>query len=220
MKFISFLLSIVVFVFTQGCKSPSAKDTSPPDNGEELIETINLGEKKLLIEYGENRIPQNISPLDADLLKEGYAFEYRNNGELKKISHWKKGVRQGATWVFEQGVVQSHLIFDRGELVYRGDYSNQVKVENQLYPHFMEEFFFEDKYYAKISFPTAYQGQLQVAIKDFPAVISPLPQQTFQLVINDALDLSKYTLSVCYHPVTQDTLVKSEYLYTHVVFSD
>lgn len=84
----------------------------------------------------------------------------------------------------------------------------------------MEEFFFEDKYYAKLRFPLAYSGQLTLQVKNYQAVISPLPDQTFQVVINDALDLTEYHLLLTYQPAVQDSLGAAEYGFSHVVYGE
>lgn len=153
-------------------------------------------------------------------MKGGYAFGYTQNGELERLSQWIEGTLEGEMNLLEQGLLKSKQIFLSGHLAYKEDYLEGVKVENQLYPTILEGFLFEDKYYAKIKFPINYKGNLKMMVKDYQAVVRPLDHQTFQLVINDALDLSSYTLILSYHPAEQDSLVRSDYLYTQVVFAD
>src|SRR5690606_15215246 len=114
----------------------------------------------------------------------------------------------------------THQLFDAGKLVYEGEYVNQVKKEDKLYPWVIEEFLFEDKYYAKIRFPYTFQGNMKVEVKGYQAVITSLPDQTFQLVINDALDLNGFDLLLSYHAAAQDTLLDTKYTHKHHIYGD
>lgn len=220
MNHFSFLFLILLLGNFTGCKNPAPKATIANKEGTGRTDTLTLSGKDLVIHWGKNGLPEKVSPLDKGGLQDGYTMEYGGEGALWTISQWENGKQDGNTFVFDQGKVTTHQLFDTGKLIYQGKYENRIKADNQLYPQFVEEFFFEDKYYAKIRFPLAYKGQLKVQVIGYQAIISPLPDQTFQLVINDALDLNGYDLKLTYHSAAQDTLVGSEYTFTHIVYEN
>lgn len=157
--------------------------------------------------------------LDEKKAQNGLAVEYQENGGLLAISQWKKGLQEGDTFIFSEGQ-KTHQFFEQGKVIYDAIYQEHQKISNRLYPAVVEEFFFEDKYYAKIRFPLPYSGKLDIYVDGYQAVISPLPEQTFQLVINDALDLTEYSLELAYQPVAQDTLLGAKYSYKHIVYGE
>ncbi len=218
MQQFDFILLTILFGTLLGCKNPASNASKPLKEVAKNADTLQLSGKRLIIDWGENGLPLNIKPLDDERLQNGYAFHYEENGALSAVSQWKKGMQDGNAFVFEAGILKAHQIFDAGNLIYEGEYDNKAKKANQLYPKFVEEFFFEDKYYAKIRFPIAFQGELSVQVIGYQAVVTLLPDQTFQLVINDALDLNKYDLRLKYQPAAQDTLVGSEYMFRHIVY--
>lgn len=65
-----------------------------------------------------------------------------------------------------------------------------------------------------------YTGKFKLDVLGYQSVISPLPDQTFQLVINDALDLTEYNLELTYQPGVQDSLLGVSYTYKHVVYEE
>ena len=48
--------------------------------------------------------------------------------------------------------------------------------------------------------------------------VSDLGDHTFQLVINDALDLNEYQLELSYQPAVRDTLAAFSYVYPHIIY--
>lgn len=215
-----FLFLIILFGILINCKNPASNASIPVKEVAKEADTLQLSGKSLIIAWGENGLPLSIIPLDDGKSPHGYAIHYAENGTLSTISQWKKGMRDGNAFVFEEGNVETHQLFDAGELIYQGKYEEKVKKNNELYPQFVEEFFFEDKYYAKIRFTFAYRGEIKVQVQGYQAEISPLPDRTFQLVVNDALDLDAFDLNLTYQPGAQDTLVGSEYTITHIVYED
>lgn len=205
---------------------------------------IEIDNGSLICYLYDTRLPKEIYHLNADRLKVGSSFTYYKNGSLFQISTWENGEKEGNEWVYspvgdltakhqyKKGLLngnaftylnqtlRSHQYRKDGKLLYEASYKEGEKYSNKLYPVFVEEFFFEDKYYAKIRFPLAYRGQLQTQVKDKGSpFINPLEDNTIQLVINDALDLNAYELEFTYHPAPQDTLVSSTYRIEHAIYS-
>src|SRR5690606_33512489 len=186
------LLFLILSAWTiAGCDNPAPDSPIPMDEVMLSAETLLLSGQKAVVHLGESVLPKRVHALDEKEVQSSYAFEYKVNGALLSISHWKQGRQDGDAFIFREGQ-KSHYLFERGKIIYKADYQEQQKIGNRLYPAVVEEFFFEDKYYAKIRFPLPYAGQLDIHVDGYQAVISPLPDQTFQLVINDALDLTEY----------------------------
>lgn len=214
------LLLLVLSTWTiVGCNNPAADSPIPMDEVVVLADTLLLSGQKVVVHQGENGLPKMVYALDEKEAQSGYAFEYKVNGELLSISRWEQGLQEGDTFILGDGQ-KTHQLFEQGKIVYEADYQEQQKIGNRLYPTLVEEFFFEDKYYAKIRFPLPYSGGLDIYVDGSQAVISPLPDQTFQLVINDALDLADYNLELTYQPAVQDTLLGTKYPYKHVVYGE
>lgn len=226
-----------------GCKKPSSEEISQKNGGEFTLQT-NIANGLLVTQYYPTQIPKEIYFLNNQNLKDGYAYYYHDTGVLIQITRWQngekhgeeliydlsgklkekysfeKGIREGHAFLYNTGTLIIHQIFESGKIRYEGFYKGQRKCLNKLYPLFIEEFFFEDKYYAKLRFPMEYRGQIIVKLKDRGSpVIEQLEDHTFQLVINDALDLNGFELEVSYHPAPSDTLVCSHYLYPHLIYT-
>ncbi len=226
-----------------GCKKPSSEEISQKNGGELTLQT-KIANGLLVTQYYPTQIPKEIYLLNNQNLKDGYAYYYHDNGVLIQITHWQngekhgeeliydhsgklkekysfeKGIREGHAFLYNKGTMITHQIFESGKIRYEGFYKGQEKYLNKLYPLFIEEFFFEDKYYAKLRFPMDYRGQIIVKLKDRGSpVIEQLEEHTFQLVINDALDLNGFELELSYHPAPSDTLVYSHYFYPHLIYT-
>jgi hypothetical protein len=219
-KYFKVILLILLIGNLTGCKNPASNSPLPKEEGHNQTDTLLLSNKQLVIQWGENEVPVRIFPLNDSDIQDGYSVSYGGDGELSTVSRWKQGLKDGNSFSFDEGLLQTHQVFDRNQLIYEGRYENKLKTGTLLFPKFVEEFFFEDKYYAKIRFPLAYQGDFDFQVKGFQTVVTPLLDQTFQLVINDALDLVSYELQLTYHAAAGDTLIRSEYTLRHVVYED
>lgn len=159
-------------------------------------------------------------------VKEGRELIFFPSGKIAGIYPYQNGRSHGDVLLFEnftslEGIksLRSHQLFREGIKIYEGLYHETEKHRNKLYPHFVEEFFFEDKYYAKVKFLLDYAGQMEVRVKiRGNPVIEYLGDNTFQLVINDALDLNGYELELSYQPAVRDTLVAFSYVYPHIIY--
>ncbi len=216
MKAYVFLLILLGWSLT-GCKDPAAK--FPVKEPTSAIDTLKLSGQQLVIHWGDKSLPKMVCPLDEKQMLNGYAVEFKEDGALLSLSRWVNGLQEGSRFVLGDGQY-SHQLFDQGKVIYEAEYQNQQKTDNRLYPIVIEEFFFEDKYYAKIRFPFAYHGELNVQVTGYQTVISPLPDQTFQLVVNDALDLTEYELELTYQPASKDTLHAAKYSFKHLVYGE
>lgn len=191
----------------------------PVDEVTLSVDTLVLSGQKVVVHQGEKGLPKTVYLLDVEGFQIGYAVQYKADGGLLSISHWKNGLQDGHTFVLEEKQ-KTHQLFEQGKLVYEAAYQEQSKIGNRLYPSVVEEFFFEDKYYAKIRFSLRYAGHLGIKVQDYQFVVTPLPEQTFQLVINDALDLMEYNLELTYQPAAEDTLHDASYTFKHVVYEE
>ena len=214
-KIYRFLL-ILIGVSIGGCEKPVVKSEDRPTLS---VDTLIFADQKLLVQPGQKGMPKMVGPLNESGILNGYVVEFEEDGKLMSVSHWKDGTQEGNTYVIGKEQT-THQLFNQGRLVYEADYQEQQKINNKLYPILVEEFFFEDKYYAKIRFPVLYEGRFTIEVNGYQAIISPLPEQTIQLVINDALDLTGYHLKLTYQPAAQDTLLGAKYRYKHVVYGE
>lgn len=237
------LLVLLLSVVHTGCNKSSTEESVLAEGKELNIETkINNG--LLVCQLYDTNLPKEIYHLNPHRLKVGFSFTYFKTGSLFQISTWEQGEKEGKEWVYSPGghltathqyktglingnsftyleqTLQSQQFRKDGKLLYEASYKEGEKYSNKLYPVFIEEFFFEDKYYAKIKFPLAYRGLLQTKIKGQGSpFINQLEDNTFQLVINNALDLNAYELQFTYHPAQQDTLVSSTYSIKHAIYA-
>lgn len=211
------LLLLVFFAWMiAGCNRP-VPSLTPVDEITPSVDTLVLSGQKVVVHQGKKALPKTVYLLDVEGFQTGYAVQYKADGALLSISHWKNGLQDGYTFIFSGGQ-RTHQLFEQGKLVYEAAYQEQSKIGNKLYPSVVEEFFFEDKYYAKIRFSLPYAGHLGIKVQGYQFVVTPLPEQTFQLVINDALDLMEYNLELTYQPAAEDTLHDARYTFKHVVY--
>lgn len=199
-------------------------ENAPPDDpvAHEALsatDTLLLSAQRLVVTKGEKGLPEMIFHINQKGVPNGYAIAYDGVGKLLSIADYREGLQEGSAFVFDKDKYL-HRIFSQGSLIYESEYQDNQKTANRFYPQMVEEFFFEDKYYAKIKFPVPYPGDLDIQVKGYQAVVVPFPEQTFQLVINDALDLAEYNLKLAYQPAPQDTLLRAEYTYKHVVYKE
>ena len=218
MKDYGLLLLIFFAWIIAGCNRP-VPSLMPVDEVTLSVDTLVLSGQKVVVHQGEKGLPKTVYLLDVEGFQIGYAVQYKADGGLLSISHWKNGLQDGHTFVLEEKQ-KTHQLFEQGKLVYEAAYQEQSKIGNRLYPSVVEEFFFEDKYYAKIRFSLRYAGHLGIKVQDYQFVVTPLPEQTFQLVINDALDLMEYNLELTYQPAAEDTLHDASYTFKHVVYEE
>jgi hypothetical protein len=228
---------LLLILFVSGCKEPNKQEEK------EMIFQTKTADGMVVSRFYPNQVPKDIYQINDQGRKEGFSFYYNKDGALRTITFWKNGIkngeeisfdplggikektsytnglREGNSLRYKNGILTSHQINREGKTWYTGMYSGPEKYLNKLYPHFIEEFFFEDKYYAKIRFPLDHAGQMTVRVKDWGTpVIEQLDNATFQLVINDALDLDGFVLDLEYQPAPSDTLVHSRYLYKHDIY--
>lgn len=215
--------------FTENYSIPGGKVVSHSYEGNKVKEIYVLdafqNKEGYSFHYNENGVLATLSRWENGV-KAGRELIFAPSGQLKGIYPYQNGLLHGDVLLFgnptlltTNGSLNSHQLFKEGIKVYEGFYQGGKKHLNKLYPHFLEEFFFEDKYYAKVRFLLDYPGQLVVRIRDRGTpVIENLGDNTFQLVINDALDLNGYELELSYKPAVRDTLVSSSYSYTHIIF--
>src|SRR5690606_5610369 len=178
------LLPLLLSFIHTGCKKPSGEEPLVPEV-KKLNIKIPIDEGLLIAQLYDTHLPKEIYHLDFQQLKVGYSFTYHKNGALFHIATWKKGKKEGKEWIFSStgqlegifqyhlgllngnillykgGALKSHQFAKKGKLLYEGFYKGKEKYYNKIYPLFVEEFFFEDKYYAKLKFPIEYPGQLQ-----------------------------------------------------------
>lgn len=210
----------------------------------DIILQTKIEDGMLVSEFYPNHVPKIVYHVNDQGLKEGYSISYHKDGALANTTTWEngkkngkeiifypsgevkeknffqKGILEGNSYRYKNGVLTSHQINRQGNTWYEGIYSGQEKYLDKLYPLFIEEFFFEDKYYAKIRFPLDHAGQMTLRVKDRGTpVIEKLDKATFQLVINDALDLDGFVLDLEYQPASSDTLVPSRYSHSHQIYN-
>ncbi|HLT08437.1 MAG TPA: hypothetical protein VK014_12980 [Cyclobacteriaceae bacterium] len=215
-KILSYL-SLIFGFLSGGCTTSTEPVTTNKEEATSSRDTLILSEYTIMIQWGESGLPKTITPLDKQQSPSGYKIQYRNNGALLSVSEWKNGVQDGLTWVLnEQLITQQQFI--RDVLTYEAVYVGQQKIADRLYPKIIEEFFFEDKYYAKLQFPFPFAGQIQISVDDHQSVVNPLPEQIYQLVVNDALDLSEYHYQLRYLPASEDTLLNSSFRLSHTIY--
>lgn len=193
----------------------------------EKIYSINAFQQKqgYSFHYHENGTLARLSKWENDV-REGRELIFFPSGQLEGIYAYQNGRLHGDVLFFDYPPsgkggrsLVSHQIFRAGVKVYEGFYKGDEKHLNKLYPHFLEEFFFEDKYYAKVKFLLDHAGQMDVRVNNLGnPVIEYLGDNTFQLVINDALDLNGYEFELNYLSAVGDTLVSSSYSYPHIIY--
>ncbi|WP_375584436.1 hypothetical protein [Cyclobacterium xiamenense] len=107
-----------------------------------------------------------------------------------------------------------------GNLFYESTRVRNKRIHNKFYPKIQDAFLFEDKFYLKASFPLKYGGEIQFDFPEYPDyTLTRIGEQSFQVVINDALDLDRVIFSLDYLPAEEDSLVPTHYRFTHVVFT-
>ncbi|WP_162343440.1 hypothetical protein [Cyclobacterium salsum] len=98
---------------------------------------------------------------------------------------------------------------------------DEKRIYNEFYPLIQDAFLFEDKFYLKARFPLAYSGEIEFTFPEFPDyVLTKIGEQAYQVVINNALDLNDVLFDLHYLPSETDSLVRTEYSFTHVVFEE
>lgn len=98
---------------------------------------------------------------------------------------------------------------------------SRERINNKFYPQIQDAFLFEDKFYLKARFPLDYSGEIEFTFPEYPDyVLTKIGEQTFQAVINDALDLNRVVFDLHYRPSEKDSLVPTDYSFTHVVFGE
>jgi hypothetical protein len=227
-----------------GCKKPSEEELSIVKKEGDFWVYTTVPDGQLVSVFYQTHSPKEIFLLNHQQMREGYGYQYHKNGVLKNKSWWENGKKEGEELIYdstgilegkyqyhegkqdgpifryENGILKSHQIKKSGKLLYEGLYKGPEKYLNKLCPFYIEEFFFEDKYYAKLMFPFDYLGQMEIQAKGTTVEnIEQLKDNTFQLVINDALDLTDYELRLSYYPAPSDTLVHSTYIYKHRIFT-
>ena len=217
MKGYRVVLLILFAWIAAGCDNPAPDSPLPIDKAIPPADTLLLSKQKVVVHQGEKGLPKMVYLLDEKQEKNGLTVEFQDNGGLLSISRWKNGLQEGDTFVYEKEQ-KTHQFFEQGKMIYDAIYLEHQKISNKLYPTVVEEFFFEDKYYAKIKFPIPYTGELDIKVTNYQSVVVPFPDQTYQLVINDALDLAEYYLELAYQPTAQDTLLGGKYTHKHIVY--
>ena len=218
MRGLRFLFAILLGWSLARCDNASPDATMIIEVGPST-DTLLLSGQRLVLTKGEKGLPEMIYHINKKGLRYGYAMAYNAAGELLSISNYQEGLQDGSTFVFDEDKYL-HRIFSQGTIIYESEYQDHQKIADRLYPQVVEEFFFEDKYYAKIKFPISYAGDLEIKVTEYQVVVVPFPDQTYQLVINDALDLADYNLELTYQPAVQDTLLGTKYPYKHVVYGE
>jgi len=133
----------------------------------------------------------------------------------------KPQVEGNSIQVDESGNLISHTVVEEGRPVYRATYKDQQKISNQLLPWIQDSFLFEDKYYLKVYFPFPYRGKITIELENDPEyVLTTVEDQTYQLVINHALDLNRVDFNFHYSPAAADTLVESTFSYRYVIMDN
>ena len=218
MRGFSFLVAIMYGWCLASCGG-ATPEASAIEEMTSSTDTLLLSAQRLILTWGERGLAEAIYPINEEGLRDGTAVEYDSEGKLLSISHYEEGLLDGNSWFFD-GENHLHRIYTQGTVVYEGSYHNHQKTATRLYPQVVEEFLFEDKYYTKIKFPLPYAGHINIQVEGHQAVVVAFPQQTFQLVINDALDLVSYQLALSYEPAAEDSLLRTAYHYQHVVYDD
>jgi len=97
----------------------------------------------------------------------------------------------------------------------------EKKIYNRFFPRIRDAFLFEDKFYLKADFPLSFAGKVNFNLPECPDyVLSHIGENAYQIVINDALDLNRVLFEITYHPAEKDSLILSEFTYTHVVYEE
>lgn len=98
---------------------------------------------------------------------------------------------------------------------------NRKRIYNKFYPQIQDAFLFEDKFYLKALFPLDYSGKIEFAFPEYPDhVLTKIGERAYQVVINDALDLNRVVFHFQYLPSEKDSLVRTDYTFTHVVYGE
>ncbi|NHE57000.1 hypothetical protein [Cyclobacterium plantarum] len=105
--------------------------------------------------------------------------------------------------------------------LFEGLLVNRKRIYNKFYPQIQDAFLFEDKFYLKALFPLDYSGKIEFAFPEYPDfVLTKIGEQAYQVVINDALDLNRVVFHLQYLPSKKDSLVRTDYTFTHVVYGE
>lgn len=108
--------------------------------------------------------------------------------------------------------------FIGGKLVYEATYDSGKKVTDRLIPLIQDAFLSEDKFYLKIHFPIPYPGEMQIDLEGHhDYALTTIDSQTYQLMVNDALDLDRINLVFDYFPAERDTLLSASYTHQFVI---
>lgn len=127
-----------------------------------------------------------------------------------------------SSWVSVQAgdsTRQKHL--ENGISYFESLLVKEKRIYNKFYPKIQDAFLFEDKFYLKAQFSLRYSGELKFSLPEYPDyVLTKIGEQTYQVVINDALDLNRVVFELHYLPSEEDSLVRTDYSFTHVVFQE
>ncbi|MFO7823736.1 MAG: hypothetical protein R6V72_07330 [Cyclobacterium sp.] len=98
---------------------------------------------------------------------------------------------------------------------------NKERIYNKFYPQVQDAFLFEDKFYLKARFPLGFSGKIEFTFPEYPDyVLTKIGEQAYQIVINNALDLNRVVFDLQYLPSEKDSLVHTDYCFTHVVYGE
>ncbi|MDN3689688.1 hypothetical protein [Cyclobacterium jeungdonense] len=125
-------------------------------------------------------------------------------------------------WVVVQDGDSTRQKYQEGGITYfESLLVKEKRIYNTFYPLIQDAFLFEDKFYLKTRFPLDYSGEIEFTFPEYPDyVLTKIGDQAYQLVINNALDLNHVLFDLHYLPSETDSLVRTDYSFTHVVFEE
>jgi hypothetical protein len=200
------------------------------------------------VKWFENGLIQSITTKDKFGVKNGLNVEYHPNGVLKNRYSWEDNKVSGGYWIFNDAgqrliyytyvdgekngdmyeyvndsTIKSHFLFENGRAIYVGYYENGQKTICSAIPAFKNEKIKSDSVYnVSISFPFPFKGDLEIYLKDtVDFKLEYVDKYNVDLTItNFDRNWAAYEFLVEYEPTEDDSLSRTEQVYTRVLEID
>jgi len=241
------MLRIVIFMIlavliTVACEKNSQL-SFVQDKTDNYLFFRNSDSTRLVVKInGKNKLTW-FGEIDNDDNKNGYYFEYYDNGQLYRKSFYSNGLMNGEErvynekgwlqWAFnyvddirnghmyeywENGDLKQHKIYNNGEMMYASIYHEGEKKIDSIYPFTVKESKNKEDYIGIFKFPIPFPGEMEIYLRDSLDFSTKfIDKQTFRVKINNEKDLKVFDMRFIYHPNENDTLIFSEYFYEHTV---
>lgn len=200
------------------------------------------------VKWYESGLIQSITTKDKFGVKNGLSVEYHPNGVLKNRYSWKDNKVSGEYWIYKNtgqpliyytyvdgekngdmyeyvndSTIKSHFLFESGSAIYVGYYENGKKTISSAIPAFKNEKIKSDSIYnVRITFPFPFKGDLEIYLKDsIDFNLEYVDKYNVDLTItNFDKNWVAYDFLLEYEPVEDDSLSRTEQVYTRVLEID